>query len=172
MQSNLMNVAMRNGLIIGLLFSVNFLLTATKMGAFVLLSYLITGVIIYYTYRYTVQYRDKDNNGKISFWQAFTFVFMLYIFATIISSFVKYLFLRFTDTTFLTDMFNQNVVILEQILPTVSDEMYNSLEIITQPQGYTMMAAWSNIIMAVIIGLIIAAIVKRTPTPFDNSGEQ
>jgi hypothetical protein len=65
-------------------------------------------------------------------------------------------------------MYNQNIQTLEQILPTITEEMYDAMEILTSPQGYTIMAAWTNIIMAVIIGIIIAAIVKRKPNPFNN----
>ncbi len=168
MQSNLMNTAMRNGLILGVLFSANFLLSVSGLTFLALLTYAIIGFIIYLTYRYTIQYRDNELGGSIRFSIAFVFVLMLYVFATVISSFVKYFFLRFSSSHFLTDMYNQNIQTLEQILPTITEEMYDAMEILTSPQGYTIMAAWTNIIMAVIIGIIIAAIVKRKPNPFNN----
>ncbi len=159
---------MRNGLILGVLFSANFLLSVSGITVLALLTYVILGLIIYFTYRYTVNYRDNELGGTIRFSRAFLFVVMLYTFATIISSFVKYFFLRFSNTDFLNNMYNQNIQTLEQFLPSITDEMYEAMEMLTTPQGYTMMAAWTNIIMAVIVGLIIAAIVKRDPNPFDN----
>lgn len=159
---------MRNGLILGVLFSANFLLSVSGITVLALLTYVILGLIIYFTYRYTINYRDNELGGTIRFSRAFLFVVMLYTFATIISSFVKYFFLRFSNTDFLNNMYNQNIQTLEQFLPSITDEMYEAMEMLTTPQGYTMMAAWTNIIMAVIVGVIIAAIVKRDPNPFDN----
>lgn len=168
MQSNLMNTAMRNGLILGILFSANFLLSVSGMTFLALLTYAVIGLIIYFTYRYTTKYRDNELGGSIRFTHAFVFVLLLYVFATIISSFVKYFFLRFSNSNFLTDMYNQNIQTLEQFLPSITEEMYDAMEILTSPQGYTLMTAWTNIIIAVIIGVIIAAIVKRDTNPFDN----
>ena len=162
-----MNTAMRNGLILGVLFSINFFISSSGIPALALLSYLIVGLIIF-TYRYTVQFRDTESDGSISFGRAYAFVLLLFMFATIISSFVKYFFLKFSKSTFLEDMYNQNISTLEQVMPTVTDEMYDAVEILTNAQGYTIMTAWSNLIMALIFGLIIAAIVKREKNPFDN----
>lgn len=152
---------MRNGLILGVLFSINFLISVSGVPALGLLSYLVAGLVIYLTYRYTVQLRDVNYNGSISFGRAYGFVLLQFIFATIISSFVKYFFLKFSDSTYLEDMYNQNMATLEQFLPTVTDEMYTAMEILTNAQGYTVMAAWTNFLMALIFGLIIAAIVKK-----------
>lgn len=125
MQPNMMNPAMRNGLILGVLFSTNFFLTVSGVPALALFSYLVTGLIIYFTHRFTVQFRDVDSGGSISFGRAYGFVLLQYIFATIISSFTKYFFLRFSKSTFLEDMYNQNMITLEQFLPTVTGEMYD-----------------------------------------------
>lgn len=169
MQSTIINTTMRYGLVLGVLFTLNFLLAIPGNITLALLSYVITGLIIYFTYRYAIQYRDKECGGFISFRRGFTFVFLLYFFASLISSFVKYFFLKFANTTFLEDTYNQSVLMLEQLLPAVTDEMYEALEILTNPQGYTMMGAWTNILLSVVMGIIIAAIVKRTPSPFDKN---
>lgn len=168
MQPNMMNPAMRNGLILGVLFSTNFFLTVSGVPALALFSYLVTGLIIYFTHRYTVKFRDVDSGGSISFGRAYGFVLLQYIFATIISSFTKYFFLRFSKSTFLEDMYNQNMITLEQFLPTVTGEMYDAMEVLTNAQGYTIMAAWTNLLLALILGLIIAAMVKREKSPFDK----
>lgn len=162
-----MNTAMRNGLILGVLFSINFLITTTENSALGLITYLIVGLIVYLTYRYTVHYRDTELGGAISFGRAYLFVIVQFFFASIISAFVKYFYLRYSKTSFLEDMFNQSMEVMEKILPTVSGEMYDAMEVITDPQSYTLMTAWTNILLALILGLIIAAIVKRKRFPFD-----
>lgn len=172
MQSNLMNVAMRNGLTLGIIFSLNFIFSTSGNVLLVLLSYFITGLIIYQTYRYTIHFRDYENGGSIRFAYAFTFVLFLFIFATIISSFVKFLYLKYYKTTYLDDMYSQNLLIYEKIFPTINDQMHQALEFMTTLRGFTMLSAWSNIMLAIILGLILAAIVKRKKSPFQNSDEQ
>ncbi len=169
MKASIVNTAMKNGVIMGILFTVNFFLSVSGMGYLALLSYVVTGFIIYFTHRYTKEFRDKENGGFISFGRAFSFIFVLYLFGTLISSFVKYFYLKFFNTAFLEDMYNQNIQIIEQILPNVTEEMYTTIESFLQPQSYTLIAAWSNVLLSVIIGLIIAAIVKRAASPFDKN---
>lgn len=169
MKASIVNTAMKNGVIMGILFTVNFFLSVSGMVYLALLSYVITGIIIYFTYRYTKEFRDKENGGFISFGRVFSFIFVLYLFGTLISSFVKYFYLKFFNTAFLEDMYNQNIQIIEQILPNVTEEMYTTIESFLQPQSYTLIAAWSNVLLSVIIGLIIAAIVKRAASPFDKN---
>jgi ABC-type Fe3+ transport system permease subunit len=163
-----MNVAMKNGLTLGVIFSLNFIFSTSGNILLVLLSYIITGLIIYQTYRYTIHFRDHENGGSIRFAYAFTFVLFLFIFATIISSFVKYFYLKYFKTTYLDEMYNQNLLILEKVFPAVTDDMYQAMEFMTSARGFTMMSAWSNVIMGVILGLIIALIVKRAANPFND----
>lgn len=167
MQSNMTSSAMRSGLILGVLFSANFFISVSGIPALGLLSYLLVGLIVFYTYRFTVHFRDTELEGAISFARAFLYVLLMCLFASVISSFAKYFYLKFSKSTFLEDMYNQNITTLEQIMPAaVTDEMYDAVEMLTNPQGYTMMTAWTNMILALIIALIIAGIVKKDKSPF------
>lgn len=168
MQPTMTNSAMRNGLILGVLFTVNFLISASGVAMLGLLSYLITALIIYYTYRFTVNFRDKESEGFISFARAYWYVLLLFIFASIVSSFTKYFYLKFFGTAFLENMFNQNIAVFEQIMPSVPEKMYDTMEILTNPEMFTIMTAWTNMFLAIIFGLIIAAMVKKEKNPFDN----
>lgn len=160
---------MRYGLVLGLLFSLNFLLSVTGNPMLGMLTYLITGLILYLTYRYSVHYREKECGGTISFGHTFGFVLLLYLFASIISAFVKYFYLKFISGSFLETLYNQYIGMMEQILPSIPDEMYEGMEIITSAQGYTMLTTWSNILISIFVGIIIAAIVRRNKSPFDDS---
>lgn len=169
MMSNIINSTMRYGLVLGLLFSLNFLLSVTGNPLLGMLTYLLAGIILYLTYRYSVQYREKECGGAISFGHGFGFVLLLYLFASIISAFVKYFYLKFFANNFLDELYNQSISVIEQILPSVPEEMYEGMEVITSAQGYTMLTTWSNILISILVGIIIAAIVRKNKSPFDGN---
>lgn len=169
MQPNLMNVAMRNGLILGVLFTTNFFLANPAVPLLGLLSYAMKGFILYLTYKYTVKFRDNNRAGAISFGQAGTFVFLMFFFASLISALVKLVYVKYINTDFLSNMFNQSMMAIEKILPNVSEETYEMMEEMLQPINYTMMSMFVNLFWGVIISVIIALIVKKTVNPFQNN---
>lgn len=161
MKPNLMNSAMRNGLILGIIFSLNFLFSISGNILLGLLSYAAIVFIVYITYRFTLQYRDIDNGGAISYRHALAYVVLLFLFAALISAIVKYVFFQFIKPGFLPDLMNKSIETMEQVMPSVPDEVYNNMGTMMTPINYTLMATWMNVVLGFFVGLIVAGLVKK-----------
>ncbi len=161
MKSNLFNITMRSGLVLGVLFSLNFIISTFNNPILGLLSYLITALIVYLTYQYTVGFRDKENGGVITFGQGFLFVFLLFMFASIISAGVKYIFLQFINPDYLQNLLGLTMQTMESIMDSVPDDMYDALESFLTPINFVMASSWMNFLMSLVVGVIIGLVVKR-----------
>lgn len=171
MQSNLMNSTMRNGLILGILFSINFLMSTANNVFLGLLSYVVVGFIAYLIYFYTAKYRDKDCGGAITYSHALMYIILLFIFGSLISAIVKLIFFKFINPNFLPEMLNKSMTIMEQMLPSVPESTYDEVEKIMSPGYYTLISFWMNIILGFFVGLVVAAIVKKNKNPFDENNQ-
>ena len=168
MKPNLMNSAMRNGLILGILFSVNFLFSISNNLFLGLLTYAMIGIIVYASYRFTAGYRDTDCEGVISYRHALAYVVLLFVFAALISAIVKYIFFQYLNPNFLPELVNKSMEIMEQVMPSVPEEMYDNMDTMMTPINYSLMVTWLNVILGFFVGLIVAGIVKKDKNPFDN----
>ncbi len=160
-KTNILNSAMRNGLILGILFSLNFGLSVVQNPYLGLLSNLVVALIIYLTYRLTVRFRDKENSGILSFGKGFLYVFLLFFFASIISAGVKYVYLQFINTNHLSNILNMTMQVMEQVMPNVPEEMYDATEKMLTPINYVLMTSWSNLLASLFVGVVIGLIVKK-----------
>lgn len=168
MNSNLMNSTMRHGLILGIVFSVNFILSISGNMFFGLLSYVAVGLIIYLTYKYTMSYRDTDCAGTISYRHALAFVILLFVFAALISAIVKYVYFQYINTDFLPELMNKSIELMEQIMPSVPEETYDNMEKMMSPINYSLTVTWMNVILGFLVGLVIAGLVKKEKDLFEK----
>ena len=150
-----MNSTMRNGLILGIVFSVNFLFSISNNLFLGLLSYAVIGVIIYLSYRFTINYRNLDCEGAISYRHALAYVILLFLFAALISAIVKYLFFQYLNPDFLPELMNKSIEIMEQVMPSVPEETYDNMDTMMSPINYSLMVTWVNVILGFFVGLII-----------------
>lgn len=170
MKSKMMNVAMKNGLILGILFSINFFLSVLGTNILLgLLSYVLLALIIYLTYRYSVKFRDIDNDGTIKLGQSVLFVFLMFFFASLISALAKYVFLKYINPDFLLDITNQTLTVMEQIFPSVPEDAYNIVDDLTSPINYTIINMIQNLFYGYILGLIIGLMIKKDKNPFQSN---
>ena len=166
---------MFNGLIMGALFSVNFLFTTSKNLIFLLLSYLIITLIIVLMFRMTKRYRDVECGGYIRYWRAFNYVVLTFFFAGIISTVFKILYTTFINPEYLTvlleqsmQQIEQNRGIFERLNLPLDDNYYAELERQMRPVNYSIQTIWINVLSGTLLGLILAAIVKKQKGIFDE----
>ena len=72
--SNIFKITMHKGLIVGLIFTANFLMSASQNVILMLLTYPVIIGILYLTYRFTKTFRDEEHAGFISFSRIVGFV--------------------------------------------------------------------------------------------------
>lgn len=166
---------MFNGLIMGILFSANFLFSATSSVFTQLLSYVVMSAIIVLMYRMARKFRDQEMGGFIKYWQVFNFVVLTFLFAAIISAVFKMIYTQFIDRDFLSRIFEesmrqmeQNRSLFERFNVNMDDSYYEQLERQLRPASYAMQTIWVNILAGSILGLIIGGIVMRKRSIFDE----
>ena len=78
-RQNLFQHAMAYGVVMGGLFSANFMLsTMGRVGN--MLSYLVIGAIAYCTYYFACLFRDRECEGVLSYGKGLSYIVMLYFF--------------------------------------------------------------------------------------------
>ena len=164
--------AMNFGAIMGLLFSVNFLVTTVKSIAF--LQYLFVVVIIYCAYRFVVHCRENVMDGVISYGSALWYNMQLFMYAAMISAMVRYVFYAYIKPDFLQNQLNETLMALRgtPMADIISGEVYQqTLEMMT-PLNMALQTIWLNLMLGLLLGLILAAIVKRSENPFADKIEE
>ena len=164
--------AMNFGAIMGLLFSLNFLVTTMKSIAF--LQYLIIVVIIYCAYRFVVHCRENVMNGAISYGSAVWYNMQLFMYGAMISAMVRYVFYAYIKPDFLQNQLNETLMALQgtPMAEMISGEVYQQTVEMMTPLNMALQAIWLNLMLGLLLGLILAAIVKRSENPFADKIEE
>ncbi|MBO5345815.1 MAG: DUF4199 domain-containing protein [Paludibacteraceae bacterium] len=164
--------AMNFGAVMGLLFSLNFLVTTVKSIAF--LQYLFVIVIIYCAYRFVVHCRENVMNGAISYGSALWYNMQLFMYGAMISALVRYVFYSYIKPDFLQNQLNETLMALQgtPMADMISGEVYQQTVEMMTPLNMALQAIWLNLMLGLLLGLILAAIVKRSENPFADKIEE
>ena len=164
--------AMNFGAVMGLLFSLNFLVTTVKSIAF--LQYLFVIVIIYCAYRFVVHCRENVMNGAISYGSALWYNMQLFMYGAMISALVRYVFYSYIKPDFLQNQLNETLMVLQgtPMAEMISGEVYQQTVEMMTPLNMALQAIWLNLMLGLLLGLILAAIVKRSENPFADKIEE
>ena len=166
MQQSVLKSAMFNGLIMGVIFSINFLFSISKITALILLTNVVAVFIVVGIYQLTVRYRDTECEGFITYRKAFLLILLTFFFAAIISSVVKYVYFRFINPDYLDQMFEETMKVLRSMKFTTDDAMIEQIKRMLKPASYTLVYIWTNVIMGLVVGLIMAAFIKKEKSIF------
>jgi hypothetical protein len=164
--------AMNFGAVMGVLFSLNFLVVTIKSVAF--LQYLLIVAIIYCAYRFVVDCREKILGRAISYRSALWYVIQLFMYGSMISALVRYLFYAYIKPDYLQIMLNEAMQTLQNssMASLVNGDVYQqALEMMT-PLNMALQTFWTNLILGLLLGLILAGIVKRNENPFSTNIEE
>lgn len=166
MQPNILKSAMLNGLLMGVVFSINFLFSISKIPSLVLLTNFIAIFIVVIIYKLTVRFRDTECEGFISYWKAFSFILLTFFFSAIISSVVKYVYFQYINTAYLDQMYEETLKVMKTFKFTVNDAMIEQTKSMLKPATYTLVYIWTNVLMGLIVGLVMAAFIKKEKSIF------
>jgi len=168
MQPSISKSAMFNGLIMGVIFSINFLLSVSRITTLVLLTNVIAVLIVVGTYRLSVRFRDTECEGFISYWKSFSLILLTFFYAALISSVVKYIYFQFINPDYLEQMFQESMKLLNSMKFPISDALIDQTKSMLKPASYTLVYVWSNVLMGAIVGLIMAAFIKKDKNIFEE----
>lgn len=168
MQPSITKSAMFNGLIMGVIFSINFIFSVSKITALILLTNLLAVFILIGIYRMVIRFRDIECKGFISYWKAFSLILLTFFFAAVISSVVKYVYFQFINPGYLDQMFQETMKVLSSMKFEINDTMIDQTKSMLKPASYTLVFIWTNVFMGLVVGLIMAAFVKKEKTIFEE----
>ena len=159
------NHAMLSGLELGIFFGLNFILTAEAQGRFWLgvLSWMLTLYIIYGVFRSALHYRMTECEGEITYMESFRYIVWLFVFASIVATLVRVVYLKWIDSSYLSELLVQTNQVLEQLKLSAGDRsaVEESLKNMLQPVRFSLYYMLYDVFMGVVAGLILSVMVKR-----------
>lgn len=167
MQPNLTKVTMSNGLILGALFSVKFLLSTSESYIASVLQLALFTLILVHTYRSSIKNREINFEGTISYFKAFNFVFLSFFFGGIISSIVKFVYFQFINPEYLVDLLDKSSKLFEEMKIPFGDAEYDQLKEILKPASFSLQFIWMNSLLGMITGSIMAFFIKKEKNIFE-----
>jgi len=167
MDQNSNKSAMQNGLIAGLLISFGFLLGTFDNGFLNLLKIIISIYSIFYLYTCSVKYRDKALNSAMTFFEAFKYVFKVYIFACIIESVIILIYVHLFPN-YLPTLMNKILKFYDAVNPKYVEMYYDSIVLTFKPSIFPISNLMSSAIFAAFLGLILGLFLKKEKSIFEE----
>ncbi len=162
MQQNIVKSALRNFHIVGLLLSLKFILTAQKFGIFASFAIIISIIIVFVLYMMGVHYRDNENDGSIKYGQAFIYIFLIYVFGSIVSSIVILIYTSFIDTNYLGSLLDIMLKMYGSFSIPIDDRYSKILQTLYKPAPFSLLNIFSSMFGGAFWSLILASFVKKT----------
>jgi len=167
MQPNITKSAMLNGLIMGIIFSLNFILSVSNNTTLIMLTNIITIAILVVIYRTTVKFRDTEFGGFITYWIAFKYILYTFFFAALISSVVKFIYFQFINPAYLdTFMYDETMKMLVRMKYPINETIEAQTRSMLKPASYTLLWVWVNVFIGSVVGIILAAFIKKEKSIF------
>lgn len=163
--------AMNYGLLLGLLFCLNFWVSTMPAVAF--LQYLVIAIEIFAVYRMASDCRRTAFGGVVSYGGMLWYILQLFMYGSLISALFKYLFYKVLRPDFLNVQIEQSLELMER-LPVFGGSYEHIEETVyatITPLNLVIQSIWINVFCGLIVGLVIAAFLRKDASPFDNAGE-
>lgn len=159
---------MQNGTLLGLLWCImyaSFILGLTNIFfAFMFLA--MNFLSPFYAGYLAKKFRKEYNNNTLSFSQAFTFLFIMYICASLLSAVVQFVYFQFFDDGYFVQTIQQLISILNedpQTANSMTAELNTALETLNVLSAKELVINFlsSNITNAIFLAPIIALFVRK-----------
>ncbi|MFI3297461.1 MAG: DUF4199 domain-containing protein [bacterium] len=165
--------AMTYGLLMGVVFSINFYLSTVPAISF--LQYLVFVVVLVLSYRFATNCRDKVCGGVMSYGSALFYIVQLFSYAALILALFKYIFYTLLAPNYLDSLLELFIQIMDEA--GLSNTMFGDtpfvemFEKVITPLNLSLQSIWVNILYGLIVGLIMAAFVKKEKSIFEDKTE-
>lgn len=130
---------------------------------------LITAVIPFFVYMQVYRFRDRFYPGDFPFRRAFSFTWQLYLYASLLTAVMHYVYFAFLDNGFVISTYESYLSLMGQTpdLKELCDQMSQTLVIYKHlsPIEITMQLLTQNIIYGTLFSLITALVTMRGKKP-------
>lgn len=168
MRQNIAKSAFYNFHIVGLLLSLKFIFSAQKFSFFSILTVFASVLVIFILYRIAIHFRDTECDGAIKYGHAFSYIFLIYFFGSIISSIVIFIYTRFIDISLLGSMLDVLLKLYDGYNLPIDDKTYKVMETLYEPLPFSILNIFSSAFSGAFWALILAAFVKKEKSLFEE----
>lgn len=160
--------AMYFGLILGVIFSLNFFLSTLVGVWFTSLQWVVTLSIPYIVYRLTVDCRERVCDGAISYGVALWYGIQLFFYAALISAVFKFIYFKFLNPEYLSNMLGETLRLLDEL--KVSSDTFNEEQMreLMTPLYMSMQYVWLDVFLGLLVSLVTAIFAKKEKSLFDT----
>ena len=163
--------AMRYGTLMGIFWTLKFVLFPAGMSMPVLLMafFLLTLIVPVVGFFLVRQYRDRECEGVLTFSRAFLFTSFMYLFATLFVTIAHYIYFRYLDNGLIIgtyqDMLNQMSGIATADMKASIEQFQQALDIIASlsPLEISIQLITQNVFYCTLIALPTALLVRKNP---------
>ena len=168
---NFQEDAMRYGTVMGLFWTLKFVLFPLGMQSPLLLMafFLLTLIVPVVGFFLVRQHRDRDCGGVLSFSRAFLFTSFMYLFAALFVTIAHYIYFQYMDNGLIVNtyqnMLDQMGEVADSTLQPSLDQFQQALDIIASlsPLEISIQLITQNVFYCTIIALPTALLVMRKP---------
>ena len=170
-RKNFQEAAMRYGTVMGIFWTLKFVLFPMGMQSPLLLMafFLLTLIVPVAGFFLVRQYRDRECGGVLNFSRAFLFTSFMYLFAALFATIAHYVYFRYIDGGLIVntyqDMLTQMEAIATADMKASLDQFQQALDIIAalSPLEISIQLITQNVFYCTLIALPTALLVKRNP---------
>ena len=164
--------AMRYGTVMGIFWTLKFVLFPMGMNAPLLLMvfFLLTLMVPVVGFYLVRKYRDRECEGAIKFSRAFLFTSFMYMFAALFVTIAHYIYFRYMDHGLIVSTYQDMLTQMQGIattddMKTSLDQFQQALDIIASlsPLEISIQLITQNIFYCTLIALPTALLVQRKP---------
>lgn len=154
--------AMQSGLSIGLLLSLDVVLSSLTSTWSRVLHVLIEAYIIVRAYRYAKSYRDEELGGSIRVFQSFAYTLNVFFYASLIAALFSVIYYKYLSPEYLPSVLEQLRPVYEKLFAGNPNYTPELLESILTPQTMAMSQIMVQSMIGMLLGLLYAPFLKSS----------
>ena len=170
-RKNFQEAAMRYGTMMGIFWTLKFVLFPLGMQSPLLLMafFLLTLIVPVVGFFLVRQYRDRECGGVLPFSRAFLFTSFMYLFATLFVTIAHYIYFRYLDNGLIVgtyqEMLTQMNAVATADMKTSIEQFQQALDIIASlsPLEISIQLITQNVFYCTLIALPTALLVRKNP---------
>ena len=170
-RKNFQEAAMRYGTMMGIFWTLKFVLFPLGMQSPLLLMafFLLTLIVPVVGFFLVRQYRDRECGGVLPFSRAFLFTSFMYLFATLFVTIAHYIYFRYLDNGLIVETYQEMLTQMNTVatadMKASIEQFQQALDIIASlsPLEISIQLITQNVFYCTLIALPTALLVRKNP---------
>lgn len=153
--------AMYFGLMLGLLFCINFFLSTRSSAFCSVASWTLMVLIPYIAYRLTLDCCERVCGGRMSYSEAFLYGMQLFFYAALVGAAFRLLYFKYFDPDFLPRTIDESLRLMEQLNMPLGEVETSNLKQMMSPVNMSLNYIWLDVLVGTLVSLVVAAFARK-----------